>query len=46
MLGEWETLAGDGDVVIRGEQGDQAENQAHEGLKDPRRIEAQPAELR
>jgi len=33
-------------VVIGGEQGDQAEDQAYERLKDPWRIEAQPAELR
>jgi len=46
LLGEWETVAGDGEVVIGGEQGDQAEDQAYERLKDPWRIEAQPAELR
>jgi hypothetical protein len=46
LLGEWETAAGDGDVVIGGEQGDQAENQADQGLEDPWRIEAQPAALR
>ncbi|MDH4405054.1 MAG: hypothetical protein QE276_03435 [Cyanobium sp. D14.bin.5] len=39
LLGEGEDVAEEVDVVIGGEQGDQ-------GLEDPWRIEAQPAELR
>ena len=46
MLGEGEDVAEEVDVVIGGEQGDQAEDQADQGLEDPWRIEAQPAELR
>ena len=45
MLVEWETAAGDGDVVIGGEQGDQAEDQAAESLEDARTIEAGPGEI-
>ncbi len=32
MLLDWEAAAGDGDVVIGGEQGDQAEDQTANGL--------------
>jgi hypothetical protein len=32
LLLDWEAAAGDGDVVIRGEQGDQAEDQSANGL--------------
>jgi hypothetical protein len=39
LLGEGEDVDEEVDVVIGGEQGDQ-------GLEDPWRIEAQPAELR
>jgi hypothetical protein len=39
LLGEGEDVAEEVDVVIGGEQADQ-------GLEDPWRIEAQPAELR
>jgi len=46
LLGDWDTAAGDGEVVIGGEQGDQAEDQAAEGLEDARTIEAGPGEIR
>ena len=40
LLLELEVVAGDGDVVIGGEQGDQAEGQAADGLGDAEAIEA------
>ena len=42
MLGELEGAAGDGDVVIGGEQGDQAEDQAAAGLDGTKKIKAGP----
>ena len=45
-LGDGEIEAGEGEVVIGGEEGDQAEDEAAQGLEDPWRIEAQPAEMR
>jgi hypothetical protein len=45
-LGEWENATGDGEVARGGEQGDQAEDQAHEGLEDPWGIEAKRGALR
>jgi len=46
LLGDGEIEAGEGEVVIGGEEGDQAEDEAAQGLEDPWRIEAQPAEMR
>ena len=46
MLLEREVAAGDGDVVIGGEQGDQAEEQAADGLDEAEPIEAGPGTLR
>jgi len=46
LLGEGEGAAGEEDVVIGGEQGDQAKEQAADGLKQAKSIEAQPGELR
>ena len=42
MLLEWEIVAGEGDVVIGGEQGDQSKHEAAEGLKIAKAIEAWP----
>ena len=38
-------MAGECDVVIGAEQGDQAEDQAAEGLQDARAVEAGPGEF-
>ena len=46
MLLELEGAAGDGDVVIGGKQGDQAEGDAPEHLEHTQAIQAQPAALR
>ena len=43
MLLELEGAAGEGDVVIRGEQGNQAEGDAAENLEHTQAIQAQPA---
>ena len=40
MLLELEGAAGEGDVVIGGEQGNQAEHKAAQGLEDAKAIEA------
>ena len=42
MLLERDAAAEDGDVVIGGEQGDQAEGKTAEHLQDAEAIEAQP----
>ena len=42
MLLEWEIVAGDCDVVIGGEQGDQTEHKAPQGLENAKAIEAWP----
>ena len=42
MLLELEDAAGEGDVVIGGEQGNQAEHKAAQGLEDAKAIEAGP----
>ena len=42
MLGEGEDVAEEVDVVIGGEQGDQAEDQAAQGLEDPGAIKPNP----
>ena len=43
MLLEREIVAGEGDVVIGGEQGDQAEHESAEHLEHTQAIQAQPA---
>ena len=43
MLLELQGVAGEGDVVIGGEQGDQAEGDAAEHLEHTQAIKAQPA---
>jgi hypothetical protein len=43
LLLELEGAAEEGDMVIGGEQGDQAEGEAAEHLQDAEAIEAQPA---
>jgi hypothetical protein len=45
LLGEGEGAAGEGDVVIGAEQGDQAEDEAAEGLEDAEAIQAGPGEI-
>ena len=42
MLLELEGVAGEGDVVIGGEQGNQAEHEAAKHLEDAKAIEAGP----
>ena len=42
MLLELEGAAGEGEVVIGGEQGDQAEHEAARGLEDAKAVEAWP----
>jgi hypothetical protein len=42
LLLESDALAGKGDVVIGGEQGDQAEDQAAAGLEGTEKIQAGP----
>ena len=42
MLLELEIVAGEGDVVIGGEQGDQTDHKAPQGLEDAKAIEAWP----
>ena len=44
MLLELEGAAGEGDVVIGGEQGDQAEHEAAQGLENAKAIEAWPGD--
>ena len=45
MLLELEGAAVEGDVVIGGEESDQAEGDAAEGLGEPEAVEAKPREL-
>ncbi|MFM9101872.1 MAG: hypothetical protein ACKOPS_11300 [Cyanobium sp.] len=45
LLREGEGAAGEEDVVIGGEQGDQAKEQAADGLKQTKLIKAWPGEL-
>ena len=42
MLLELERATGEGDVVIGGEQGDQAEHEAAQGLNEAQAVEAWP----
>jgi hypothetical protein len=42
LLVDWEAEGADADVVIGGEQSNQAEDQAAAGLEAPERIEAGP----
>ena len=42
MLLELERATGDGDVVIGGEQGDQAEHETAQGLNEAQAVEAWP----
>ncbi len=44
MLLEVEAAAGKGEVVIGGEQGDQAEHEAAQGLEDAKPVEAWPGD--
>jgi hypothetical protein len=43
LLLELEDAAGEGDVVIGGEQGDQAEHETAQGLENAKAVKAQPA---
>ena len=43
MLGDGEVAPGDGEVVIGGEQGDQAKGEATNGLGEAEPIETEPA---
>jgi hypothetical protein len=45
LLLELEACAGEGDVVIGGKQGDQAEQQTTDGLNETEPIEAGPGTL-
>ena len=42
MLLDWEAAAGDGDVVIGGEQGNQTEDQAAKGLGETEPVKTEP----
>ena len=42
LLMDWQAAAGDGDVVIGGEQGDQAEDQAANGLGETEPVKTEP----
>jgi hypothetical protein len=42
LLGELEGAAGEGDVVIGGEEGNQGKNHPSERLGDPEAIQARP----
>ena len=44
MLLEAEAVAGEGDVVIGGEEGDQAEDDTADGLGETEAVEAEPPE--
>ncbi len=44
MLLEREAVVGEGDVVIGGEQGDQAEDEATERLNEAKAVEAWPGD--
>ena len=45
MLLDWEAAAGDGDVVIGGEQGDPAEDQAANCLGQTEPVKTEPGAL-
>jgi hypothetical protein len=45
LLLDLEGAAVEGDVVIGGEEGDQAKGDASEGLGEPEAVEAKPREL-
>jgi hypothetical protein len=45
LLGDGDVAPGEGEVVIGGEEGDQAEGKASEGLGEPEAVEAKPREL-
>jgi len=42
LLVDWDVAPGDGEVVIGGKQGDQAEGEATDGLGEAEAIEAGP----
>jgi hypothetical protein len=44
LLLEVEGAAGEGDVVIGGEQGDQSEHEAAQGLEEAQAVEAWPGD--
>ena len=44
MLGDGEVAPGDGEVVIGGEEGDQAKSKATDGLGKTEPVETNPAE--
>jgi hypothetical protein len=46
LLGDGEGAPGDGDVVIGGEEGDQAKGEATDGLGDTEPVETNPAETK
>ena len=43
MLGDGEVAPGDGEVVIGGEEGDQAKSEATNGLGETEAVETEPA---
>ena len=43
MLGDGDVAPGDGEVVIGGEKGDQAEGKATDGLGETEPVESEPA---
>jgi len=43
LLGDGEVAPGDGEVVIGGEEGDQAKSEAADGLGEAEPIETEPA---
>jgi hypothetical protein len=44
LLGDGDVVPGDGEVVIGGEEGDQAKSEATDGLGETEPIEAEPVE--
>ena len=44
MLGDGDVAPGDGEVVIGGEEGDQAKSEATDGLGETEPIETEPVE--
>jgi len=45
LLGDGDVAPGEGEVVIGGEEGDQTESDAADGLGEPEPVEAKPREL-
>jgi hypothetical protein len=45
LLGDGDVAPGEGEVVIGGEEGDQAKGKAAEGLGEPEAVKAKPREL-